>query len=108
MSCIQFVLRFKIETNDSNTNPCCVPQTQEDEYQTMLLQEKAIRMRVSVMVEEKSQRMRQLKALTDQDQDLCDLLCSEPFPISPDRVPSTEQLQKYKQHVAQMCAERVR
>ncbi|XP_031424920.1 protein regulator of cytokinesis 1b isoform X2 [Clupea harengus] len=83
-----------------------LPPFEEDEYQTMLLQEKAIRMRVSVMVEEKSQRMRQLKALTDQDQDLCDLLCSEPFPISPDRVPSTEQLQKYKQHVAQMCAER--
>ncbi|KAG5270174.1 hypothetical protein AALO_G00189610 [Alosa alosa] len=83
-----------------------LPPFEEDESQTMLHQEKTIRMRVSAMVEEKSQRMRHLKALTDQDQDLCDLLCSEPFPIAPDRVPSTEQLEKYKQHIAQLSAER--
>lgn len=87
---------------------CSVFQLQEDESETMLQQEKAIRMRVSAMVEEKSQRMRHLKALTDQDQDLCDLLCSEPFPIAPDRVPSMDQLEKYRQHIAQLSAERVR
>lgn len=80
---------------------------QEDYNQTMLHQEKSIRTQVSAMIEEKSQRMRQLKSLSDQDQDLCDLLCTEPFPISSDRVPSTEQLDTYRQHIIQLSAERV-
>ncbi|XP_063045173.1 protein regulator of cytokinesis 1b isoform X2 [Engraulis encrasicolus] len=83
-----------------------LPAFEEDYNQTMLHQEKSIRTQVSAMIEEKSQRMRQLKSLSDQDQDLCDLLCTEPFPISSDRVPSTEQLDTYRQHIIQLSAER--
>ncbi|KAL2088555.1 hypothetical protein ACEWY4_015454 [Coilia grayii] len=79
---------------------------EEDYNQTMLQQEKAIRTQVSVLIEEKSQRMRQLKVLSEQDQELCDLLCTESFPISSDRVPSMEQLETYRQHITQLSAEK--
>ncbi|CAB1339097.1 unnamed protein product, partial [Coregonus sp. 'balchen'] len=38
---------------------------------------------VEGLVKERTQRMQQLKALTERDQDLCDTLCSEPYALDP-------------------------
>lgn len=73
----------------------------------MLQREKDLRTHVEVMLKEKNQRMQALKALTEQDQDLCDLLCSQPFSISGNSVPSLEQLENFRQHISCLTAEKV-
>ena len=73
----------------------------------MLQREKDIRTRVEVLVLEKSQRVQQLKALMEQDQDLCDILCSMPYGVDEDSVPSLEQLENFREHVSSQLAEKV-
>lgn len=73
----------------------------------MLQQEKNIRTQVEALQKEKTRRMQQLKLLLEQDQDLCDILCSMPYGISPDSVPSLEELDNFKQHVGNQNAEKV-
>ncbi|XP_072527481.1 protein regulator of cytokinesis 1b [Salminus brasiliensis] len=83
-----------------------LPPFQEERCNTMLQQEKDIRTCLEVMLKEKSQRMQVLKALIEQDQDLCDILCSDPFSISADSVPSLEQLDSFREHIARLTAEK--
>lgn len=73
----------------------------------MLQQEKNIRTQLEVLMKEKARRMQQLKALLEQDQDLCDILCCSPYGVPPDSVPSVEQLENFRQHVANQNAEKV-
>lgn len=73
----------------------------------MLQQEKDIRTCLEVKLKEKGQRMQMLKSLIEEDQDLCDILCLEPFSISASAVPSLEELQSFRQHIAQLTAEKV-
>lgn len=73
----------------------------------MLQQEKNIRTQVEALIKEKARRMQQLKALLEQDQDLCDVLCSVPYGIAPDSVPSLETLDNFHQHIANQNEERV-
>ncbi|MEQ2162260.1 Vacuolar protein sorting-associated protein 33B [Goodea atripinnis] len=70
-------------------------------------QEKNIRTEVEALIKEKNQRMQQLKALLEQDQDLCDILCSIPYGIAPDSVPSQEQLENFHQHIGKQNEEKV-
>lgn len=73
----------------------------------MLQQEKEIRTQVEVLVKERTQRMQQLKALTERDQDLCDTLCSDPYALDPNAVPSLEQLDGFRQRIASQTTEKV-
>lgn len=73
----------------------------------MLQQEKNIRTQVEALMKERTKRMQQLKALLEQDQDLCDILCSMPYGISPDSVPSLEQLENFQQHISNQKEEKV-
>lgn len=73
----------------------------------MLQQEKNIRTQVEALMKEKAQRLQQLKALLEQDQDLCDVLCSAPYGVAPDCVPSLEQLENFHQHISNQKAEKV-
>ncbi|XP_030622333.1 protein regulator of cytokinesis 1b [Chanos chanos] len=101
-----------IETCRKELEKLCLelqlPQFEEEEGNTMLQQEKDIRTRLEVMLKEKSQRMQQLKALTVQDQDLCDILCTKPFSISSNSVPSLEQLDSFQKHIASLSEEKER
>jgi len=81
---------------------------QEEDGVSMLQQEKNIRTQVEALMKEKAQRMQQLKALLNQDQDLCDILCSIPYGITPDSVPTLEQLDNFHQHIINQNAEKVR
>ncbi|XP_067258087.1 protein regulator of cytokinesis 1b isoform X1 [Chanodichthys erythropterus] len=83
-------------------------QEERSSSSTMLQQEKDLRTHVEVMLKEKNQRMQALKALTEQEQDLCDLLCSQPFSISANSVPSLEQLENFRQHISCLTAEKER
>lgn len=73
----------------------------------MLQQEKNIRTQVEALMKEKTSRMQQLKVLLEQDQDLCDILCSMPYGIAPDSVPTPEQLENFREHINNQNAEKV-
>ncbi|XP_062845980.1 protein regulator of cytokinesis 1b isoform X1 [Trichomycterus rosablanca] len=83
-----------------------LPPYQEERAKTMLQQEKDIRTCLEAMLKEKGQRMQTLKSLIEQDQDLCDVLCSEPFSISASSVPSLEQLENVRQHITKQIMEK--
>ncbi|KAM3877324.1 protein regulator of cytokinesis 1b [Diretmus argenteus] len=103
-------LLSSIQTCQKEMQTLCLelqlPVFEEEDGGSMLQQEKNIRTRVEVLVKEKSQRMQQLKALVEQEQDLCDILCSMPYGIAPDSVPSLEQLENFRQHIASQTAEK--
>ncbi|XP_061077742.1 protein regulator of cytokinesis 1-like isoform X2 [Conger conger] len=77
---------------------------------TMLQVDKDLRVRVEALMKQKSQRMQELKDLREQDQDLCDILCTDSFSLIPDAhtVPSLQQLQHFRQHLASLAAEKER
>ncbi|KAJ8247472.1 hypothetical protein GJAV_G00246830 [Gymnothorax javanicus] len=85
-----------------------LPAFEEEDGLTMLQLEKDIRTRVEVMMKQKSQRVQELKALRLEDQELCDILCTELFSISPVAVPSLKELENYRQHIVSLTAEKGR
>uniref|UniRef100_A0AAQ5Y3U5 Protein regulator of cytokinesis 1b n=1 Tax=Amphiprion ocellaris TaxID=80972 RepID=A0AAQ5Y3U5_AMPOC len=85
-----------------------LPVFEEEEGISMLQQEKNIRTEVEALMKEKTQRMQQLKLLLEQDQDLVDIMCSIPYGIAPDSVPSMEQLENFRQHIANQNAEKAK
>ncbi|CAB1429920.1 unnamed protein product [Pleuronectes platessa] len=81
---------------------------EEEEGVSMLQQEKNIRTQVEALTKERTRRMQQLKDLLEQDQELCDILCSMPYGIAPQSVPSPEQLENFCQHITDQSAEKAR
>uniref|UniRef100_A0AAZ3SCZ1 Protein regulator of cytokinesis 1 n=1 Tax=Oncorhynchus tshawytscha TaxID=74940 RepID=A0AAZ3SCZ1_ONCTS len=81
---------------------------EEDEGRTMLQLEKDIRSRLEVMMKQKSQRVKELKRLSKQDRELCDIMCSVPFCIDMDTVPSLEQLDSYRSYLNDLTKEKDR
>ncbi|XP_061671719.1 protein regulator of cytokinesis 1b isoform X2 [Syngnathoides biaculeatus] len=81
-----------------------VPVFQDDAGLGMIQQEKNLRMVVNGLIKEKTRRMQQLNNLLEQDQDLCDILCSIPYDISPESIPSEDQLESFHQHIANQNA----
>ncbi|KAI1904123.1 hypothetical protein AGOR_G00002450 [Albula goreensis] len=86
-----------------------LPPSEEEEGSSMLQLDKDMRTRLEVLKKQKSQRMQELKALREQEQDLCDILCTDSFSLGPnDAVPSLQQLKDFHQHVASLTAEKGR
>ncbi|XP_035168085.1 protein regulator of cytokinesis 1 isoform X2 [Oxyura jamaicensis] len=79
-----------------------------EEESTILQMEKDLRTRVEVMLKQKRDRKQELKALQEQDRDLCDILCTSPFGIDSNAVPSLEELDRYRRHLASLSAEKER
>ncbi|KFW92410.1 Protein regulator of cytokinesis 1, partial [Phalacrocorax carbo] len=73
---------------------------------TILQMEKNLRTRVEVMLKQKRDRKQELKTLQEQDRDLCDILCTTPFCIDSNAVPSLEDLDRYRRHLASLTAEK--
>lgn len=80
---------------------------QEEKGISMLQREKNLRTQMEVLIKEKAKRMQQLKILLEQEQDLCDILCSVPYGITADSVPSVEQLESFQQHIQNQNDEKV-
>uniref|UniRef100_A0A672H6X7 Protein regulator of cytokinesis 1b n=1 Tax=Salarias fasciatus TaxID=181472 RepID=A0A672H6X7_SALFA len=85
-----------------------VPVFEEEAGISMLQKEKNIRTQVDFLTTERAHRMQQLKDLLEQDRELCDILCSLPYGIVPDSVPSLEQLKDFQQHISNQNAEKER
>ncbi|NWH80501.1 PRC1 regulator, partial [Piaya cayana] len=77
-----------------------------EEENNILQMEKNLRSRMDELLKQKSDRMRELKALIEQDQDLCDLLCTTPFCIDSNVVPSLDDLERFRQHLASLNSEK--
>ncbi|XP_041895045.1 protein regulator of cytokinesis 1 isoform X2 [Corvus kubaryi] len=73
-----------------------------EEESTILQMEKNLRTRVEVLQKQKRDRKQELKALQEQDRDLCDILCTTLFSIDTGSVPSLEDLDHYRRHVASL------
>ncbi|XP_008335316.1 protein regulator of cytokinesis 1b isoform X2 [Cynoglossus semilaevis] len=85
-----------------------LPLFEEEEGISMVQEEKNIRTQVDALVKEKTRRMLQLKELLEQDQDLCDILCSVAYGIALDSVPTVEELENFSQHIANQSAEKAK
>ncbi|NWI86542.1 PRC1 regulator, partial [Pitta sordida] len=75
---------------------------ESEEESTILQMEKNLRTHVEELQKQKQDRKQELKTLQDQDQDLCDILCTAPFIIDSGAVPSLEDLDRYRRHVASL------
>ncbi|XP_064013893.1 protein regulator of cytokinesis 1 isoform X2 [Pogoniulus pusillus] len=77
-----------------------------EEKGTILEREKSLRTRVEVLLKQRWDRKQELKNLQEQEQDLCDILCTTPFSIDAKAVPSLEELDRYRRHLASLAAEK--
>ena len=73
----------------------------------MLQTEKNSRIRLEVMREHKKQRMEELKGFTARDSELCDILCTRPFCIDHESVPTLNQLEAYRTYLDDLTKEKV-
>ncbi|XP_073509301.1 protein regulator of cytokinesis 1 isoform X4 [Phyllobates terribilis] len=83
-----------------------LPPFEEDEESTILQVEKDLRTRVDVMLKQKKERMQELKQLKQRDQSLCDILCTPPYYIEGHPVPSLDELDQFRRHLAALSAEK--
>ncbi|XP_032479518.1 protein regulator of cytokinesis 1 isoform X3 [Phocoena sinus] len=73
---------------------------QEEGETTILQLEKDLRTQVELMRKQKKERKQELKLLQEQDQELCEILCTPHYDIDSTSVPSLEELSQFRQHVA--------
>ncbi|XP_053437881.1 protein regulator of cytokinesis 1 isoform X3 [Nycticebus coucang] len=73
---------------------------QEEGKTTILQLEKDLRTQVEFMRKQKWERKQELKLLREQDQELCEILCMPPYNSDSASVPSLEELNQFRQHVA--------
>ncbi|KAM6926275.1 protein regulator of cytokinesis 1-like isoform 1-T1 [Lycodopsis pacificus] len=72
-----------------------LPPFKEEDGCSMLQIENNSRTRLELMMEQKKKRMEELKGLIAKDRELCVILCTTPFGIDHDAVPSLKQLETY-------------
>ncbi|XP_068847326.1 protein regulator of cytokinesis 1 isoform X4 [Capricornis sumatraensis] len=73
----------------------------KEEGETTILQlEKDLRTQVELRRKQKKERKQELKILQEQDQELCEILCMPHYEIDSTSVPSLEELNQFRQHVA--------
>ncbi|XP_037624119.1 protein regulator of cytokinesis 1-like isoform X1 [Sebastes umbrosus] len=85
-----------------------LPPFEEEDGCTMLQMEKNSRTRLEVMKEHKKQRMEELRGLLGKDRELCDIMCTTPFCIDQDSVPSLKQLESYHAYLDDLTKEKER
>lgn len=105
-------LRQSIESCQKELNLLCselqLPPFEEEEGCTILQLEKNCRTRVQVMKEHKNQRLEELKGLVSKDRELCDIMCTTPFSIDQNSVPSEKQLEAYRSYLDDVTKEKER
>uniref|UniRef100_A0A671G7X4 Protein regulator of cytokinesis 1 n=1 Tax=Rhinolophus ferrumequinum TaxID=59479 RepID=A0A671G7X4_RHIFE len=73
---------------------------QEEGEPTILQLEKDLRTQVELMRKQKKERKQELKRLQEQDQELCEVLCTPRYDVNNDSVPTLEELNQFRHHVA--------
>lgn len=73
----------------------------------MLQIEKNNRTRLEVMKEHKRKRMEELRSLIAKDRELCGIMCTTPYGIDKDSVPSLQHLKAFKAYLDDLTKEKV-
>ncbi|XP_041091140.1 protein regulator of cytokinesis 1-like isoform X2 [Polyodon spathula] len=79
---------------------------QIDLSQTVLQLEKDLRTKLEDLVKEKTDRLKELKSLQEEEKSLCIDLCATPYYIPTGSIPSHQQLQDVKEHIKCLSLER--
>ncbi|XP_058880190.1 protein regulator of cytokinesis 1-like isoform X1 [Acipenser ruthenus] len=79
---------------------------QIDQSQTVLQLEKDLRTKLENLVKEKTDRLKELKSLQEEEKSLCIDLCATPYYIPTGSIPSHQQLQDLKEHIKRLSLER--
>lgn len=95
-----FVVRLTVEWNS-------LYAFQVEEDLTVLQLEKNLRCHLETLLKEKSERLRELNELRQQDEELCVTLCATPYYIPSGSMPSHTQLQELRDHIKQLGEEKV-
>ncbi|XP_064153439.1 protein regulator of cytokinesis 1-like isoform X2 [Anguilla rostrata] len=66
---------------------------------SVLQMEKNLRLRVEVLEKERGERLRELRTLQEQDEELCEELSATPFYLPPGSLPTRAQLQELRLHI---------
>ncbi|NWQ82331.1 PRC1 regulator, partial [Columbina picui] len=77
-----------------------------EEEGTILQMEKNLRTRLETLLKHKKDRMQELETLQEEDRELCNILCTPMFQIDSNAVPSLEDLDRYRRHLAALTAEK--
>ncbi|XP_047451996.1 protein regulator of cytokinesis 1-like isoform X2 [Mugil cephalus] len=98
---------YRLELNNLCTE-LQLPPFEDEDGCTMLQVEKNSRTRLEVLKERKKQRMEELDGLVAKDRELCDIMCTTPFCIDHNSVPSTQQLESFQAYLADLTKEKNR
>ncbi|XP_078540237.1 protein regulator of cytokinesis 1-like isoform X2 [Lissotriton helveticus] len=71
-------------------------------------EEKDLRTRVEVLLKQKKERQTELTTLRQRDEELCNILCTPLYFIDAQAVPSLDDLDRYRLHLASMAEEKDR
>uniref|UniRef100_A0A7N8XVV1 Protein regulator of cytokinesis 1 n=1 Tax=Mastacembelus armatus TaxID=205130 RepID=A0A7N8XVV1_9TELE len=99
-----------IESYNDELNELC-SELQLPPYKdgcTMLQKEKSRRIHLELMKERKRERMDELKDLIVKDCELCDIMCTTPFCIDRNSVPSLNQLETYRAYIEDLTKKKER
>ncbi|XP_061825677.1 protein regulator of cytokinesis 1-like isoform X1 [Nerophis lumbriciformis] len=109
---LQKRLLKSIESCRKEYNHLCnelqLPPFEEEEGCTMLQLENNSRKHLEVMKQQKKQRVDELKGLVVKDRELCDIMCTKPFSISLESVPSLKQLETFRVYLDDLTKEKER
>ncbi|XP_043917057.1 protein regulator of cytokinesis 1-like isoform X2 [Protopterus annectens] len=79
-----------------------------DENQTILQKEKNLSVLLEYYASEKDERMSELKQLKEQEEELCNDICSTPYYIPTGSIPTRQQLDELKQYIKELSEEKAR
>ncbi|XP_069078751.1 protein regulator of cytokinesis 1 isoform X1 [Pleurodeles waltl] len=85
-----------------------LPPFETDDDLTILQLEKDLRTRVEVLLKQKKERQTELITLRQRDEELCTILCTPLYFIDDQAVPSLDDLDQYRRHLASLAEEKDR
>ncbi|XP_064163982.1 protein regulator of cytokinesis 1 [Anguilla rostrata] len=77
-----------------------------EEGLTVLQKEKHLRLQVEALLKEKAERLKEVRGLQQEDEELCVELCATPYYIPTGSLPSRTQLEELRQHIQTLTQEK--
>lgn len=77
-----------------------------EEGLTVLQKEKHLRLQVEALLKEKAERLKEVRGLQQEDEELCVELCATPYYIPTGSLPSRTQLEELRQHIQTLTREK--
>lgn len=105
---LESIDRYNTEISEL-TEQLSLPDFQlSDDDMTVMQREKCLRLQLNKLKQEKRQRNQDLRDLQSVEQTLCDQLCSIPYYIPTNSIPSEQQLTELRHHIQSLKEEKQR